>query len=58
MAGDRPKMVHLGPKMAKHGRLVNVRKWSKIQGWDFEEKKSWDPGILLGPAIEVDLGNR
>ena len=22
-------MVHFGPKMAKHGRLVNVRKWSK-----------------------------
>ena len=50
-------MVHLGPKMAKHGRLVNVRKWSKIQGWDFE-KKSLDPGILIGPAIEEDLGNR
>ena len=22
-------MAHFGPKMAKHGRLVNVLKWSK-----------------------------
>ena len=29
MTGDGPKMVHFGPKMAKHGRLVNVPKWSK-----------------------------
>ena len=26
MTGDGPKMVHFGPKMAKHGRLVNVPK--------------------------------
>ena len=29
MTGDGPKMVHFGPKMAKHGRLVNAPKWSK-----------------------------
>ena len=29
MTGDGPKMVHFGPKMAKHGRLVNLSKWSK-----------------------------
>ena len=29
MTGDGPKMVHFGPKMAKHTRLVNVPKWSK-----------------------------
>ena len=29
MTGDGQKMVHFGPKMAKHGRLVNVTKWSK-----------------------------
>ena len=29
MIGDGPKMVHFGPKMAKHGRLVNAPKWSK-----------------------------
>ena len=27
--GDGPKMVHLGPKMPKHGRLLNCPKWSK-----------------------------
>ena len=27
--GDGAKMVHSGPKMTKHGRLVNVPKWSK-----------------------------
>ena len=32
MTGDGPKMVHFGPKMAKHGRLVNVPKWSKSDG--------------------------
>ena len=29
MTGDGPKMVHFGPKMAWHGRLFNVPKWSK-----------------------------
>ena len=29
MTGDVPKMVPFGPKMAKHGRLVNVPKRSK-----------------------------
>ena len=29
MTGDGPKMVHFGPKMAKHGRLADVLKWSK-----------------------------
>ena len=29
MTGDGPKMDPFGPKMAKHGRLVNVPKWSK-----------------------------
>ena len=29
MTGDGLKMFHFGPKMAKHGRLVNVLKWSK-----------------------------
>ena len=29
MTGDGLKMFHFGPKMAKHGRLVNVPKWSK-----------------------------
>ena len=29
MAVDDQKMVHFGPKMAKHGRLVNTPKWSK-----------------------------
>ena len=29
MTGDGLKMVHFGPKMAKHGRLVNSPKWSK-----------------------------
>ena len=24
MTGNGPKMVHFGPKIAKHGRLVNV----------------------------------
>ena len=27
MTGDGPKMVHFGPKIAKHGWLVNVPKW-------------------------------
>ena len=27
--GNDPKMVHFGPKIAKHGRLVNVPKWFK-----------------------------
>ena len=29
MSGNGPKMVHFGPKMAKHGRLVNAPKGSK-----------------------------
>ena len=29
MTEDGPKMVHFGPKMAKHDRLVSVPKWSK-----------------------------
>ena len=29
MTGDGPKLVHFGPKMAEHGRLVNVPKWFK-----------------------------
>ena len=29
MTRDGPKMVNFGPKLAKHGRLVNVPKWSK-----------------------------
>ena len=29
MTGDGLKMVHFGPKRAKHGRLVNTPKWSK-----------------------------
>ena len=29
MTEDGPKIVHFGPKVAKHGRLVNVPKWSK-----------------------------
>ena len=29
MTGNGPKKVHFGPKLAKHGRLVNVPKWSK-----------------------------
>ena len=28
MTGDGLKKVHFGPKIAKHGRLVNVPKWS------------------------------
>ena len=31
MTGDGPKMVHFGPKMAKHGRLVNAPKWSNAR---------------------------
>ena len=31
MTGDGPKMVHFGPKLAKHGRLDKFPKWSK---WD------------------------
>ena len=34
MTGDGPKMVHFGPKRAKHGRFVDAPKWSK-----FPEKK-------------------
>ena len=30
MNGDGPKMVHFGPKMANHGRLVNVPKGPKM----------------------------
>ena len=29
MTGDGLEMVHFGPRMAKHSRLVNVPKWSK-----------------------------
>ena len=29
ITGDGQKMVHFGPKTAKHGRLVNAPKWSK-----------------------------
>ena len=29
MAKNGLKMVHFGPKRAKHGRLVNTPKWSK-----------------------------
>ena len=29
MTGDGPKLVHIRPKRAKNGRLVNAPKWSK-----------------------------
>ena len=47
--GDGPKMVHLGPKMAKHGMLFNLSKWSK---WDQngQPKCFWPLGTLLGPS--------
>ena len=48
MTGDGPKMVHFGPKMAKHGRLVNAPKWSK--GTKMVNLSLFDHlGPLLGP---------
>ena len=43
MTGDGPKMVHFGPKMAKHGRLVNVPKWPKR----VERGPKWSSQVFL-----------
>ena len=54
--------------MAQKWSILN-QKWPNMAGLStFEsgpkskvgilKKKSWDPGILLGPAIEVGLDNR
>ena len=43
MTGDGPKMVHFGPKMAKHGRLVNTPKWSKR----VQKGPKWSIKVLL-----------
>ena len=48
MTGDGLKMVHFGPKMAKHGRPLNVLKWSegvqKGPKWSTEVFLTiWDP---------------
>ena len=47
-----PKMVHFGPKMVKHGRLVNPPKWSKgaQKGPNGQPKSFWTFGTLLGPS--------
>ena len=40
MTGDGLKKVHFGPKTAKHGRLVNVPKWSeRVQNGGPKSKK-------------------
>ena len=43
MTRDGPKMVHFGPKLAKHGSLVNVPKWSK---W-VQKGPKWSTQVLL-----------
>ena len=43
MTGDGPKMVHFGPKLAKHGRLVNVPKGPKGT-------------IMVNPSVVDHLG--
>ena len=42
-------MVHFGPKMAKHGRLVNAPKWPK-RDQNGQPKYFWTFGTLLGPS--------
>ena len=49
MTGDGQKMVHFGPKMAKHGRLVNVPQCSK-RDQNGQPKSFWTFGTLLGPS--------
>ena len=49
MTGNGPKKVHFGPKLAKHGRLVNVPKWSK-RDQNGQPKCYWPLGTLLGPS--------
>ena len=48
MTGDGLKMFHFGPKMAKHGRLVNVPKWSER----VQKGPKWPTqfGTCLGPS--------
>ena len=43
MTGDGPKMIPIGPKMAKHGRLVNVPKWPKR----VERGPKWSSQVFL-----------
>ena len=59
MTGDGLKMVHFGPKIAKHGRLVNVPKWSKrvqkVPKWPTQVFLTiWDPfGTIWIRFIQV-----
>ena len=54
MTGDGPKIVHFGPKMAEHGRPVNVPKWSKKGP---KGTKMVDPSVFdhLGPFWALKL---
>ena len=58
MTGNGPKTIHSRPKMAKHGRPVNVPKWSKKVPNDgskvlFYSKVlywiGWGPKVKNGP---------
>ena len=48
MTGDGPKVIHFGPKIAKHGRLVNGSKESK-RNQNGQPKYFWPFGTLFGP---------
>ena len=43
MTGGGPKMVHFGPKLAKHSRLVKVPKWSK----SVQKGPKWSTQVFL-----------
>ena len=47
MNGDGPKMVHFGPKMAKHDRLL-AHLGQKINGWQCP----FDPVITQADKVE------
>ena len=62
MTGDGPKMVHLSPKLAKHGSLVNVPKWSKREKMDpfapFQTKIDFLLRITSAQPYFVNLGQK
>ena len=52
MTGDGPKMVHFWPKIAQHGRLVNVKSGLKgfKRGQYGKPKCFWPFGTFWGPS--------
>ena len=53
--GIGPEMVHFGPKITKHGRLVNVPKWPNVYK-PAMFGHFWSKWIIFGPSPVMNGG--